>query len=186
MLTQRRRLWIVQSASMARFAAALVFAALAFQPIPVAYVMGCYVFAMASDLVDGFLARRLDAATYFGRVVDLVSDKSLTIVSLMYAAARGISLLPLAAIGAREVAVIGLRLVTVRQTELLTTSRLFGGVMAFVLWANTLFLILTGTGSRRLIAIQVIYWACAFVVAINLVLRLVSARGRIKESLGIE
>ena len=53
---------------------------------------------MCTDLIDGYLARRLEAETYLGKVVDLISDKSMTIVSLLYAAARGISIFPLALI----------------------------------------------------------------------------------------
>ena len=71
----------MQSISLSRLLGALVFASLAFQNVPLWLVAAIYILAMCSDLLDGFLARRLAAISYFGKVLDLVSDKSLTIVS---------------------------------------------------------------------------------------------------------
>lgn len=94
---------MVDLISLARLVAALVFTLLAFQRVPLALLVSLYGMAIGSDLIDGYLARRLNAETYFGKVLDLVSDKSLTIVSLLYAAARGIPIFPLALIAAREI-----------------------------------------------------------------------------------
>jgi phosphatidylglycerophosphate synthase len=96
-----------------RLVAGLLFASLAFQGVPLGLLAMLYLGAMLSDLLDGLLARRLHVESFVGRILDLVSDKSLTIVSLLYAAARGISMLPLAMIATREIIMIGLRLVTV-------------------------------------------------------------------------
>src|SRR5207245_1353451 len=106
-------IWLVESLSLSRLIAALLFAAVVFQSIPVAVPASLYIFAMCSDLLDGYLARKFEAETYFGKVLDLVSDKSMTIVSLLYAAERGVALLPLALIGTREVIMIGARLIVV-------------------------------------------------------------------------
>ena len=103
----------VQAISLSRLAAGIVFAALAFQLIPVEFIAALYLVAVARDLPDGSLARRFEAQTHFGKVADLVSDKSLTIVSLLYAAARGIDLLPLSLVATREVKMIGMRLVMI-------------------------------------------------------------------------
>jgi phosphatidylglycerophosphate synthase len=177
------RLWFVESLSFSRLAAALLFSALVFQDIHVAIPATLYLFAMCSDLIDGYLARRLNAETYFGKVLDLVSDKSLTIVSLLYAAARGINLIPLAFIGTREIIMLRARLIVVDGTQLFPTNRLLGGVLWLLLWGNTLFLVLGGASSDRVRTANVVYWGCALVFAFNLLVRVYVSVPRIKDSL---
>ena len=185
MLLPATRLWFVSSLSLSRLLAALLFSSLAFQNAPVVLVASLYLFAMSSDLVDGYLARRLKAGTYFGRVLDLVSDKSLTIVSLLYAAARGIDLAPLALIATRDLIMIGMRIIIVDRTQLLPTSRTLGGLMSLLLWGNTLLLVLKHSNTRLQVA-NSIYWACALVFCWNLVVRLYRSRERITRALAAE
>ena len=177
------RVCFVQSVSVLRLFATLLFASLAFQNLPLRLLACIYGFAMCSDLVDGFLARRLNMESYAGKVIDLVSDKSLTVVSLLYAAERGIYILPLALIAMREMVVIGLRLITVDGTQLLPTSRVFGGVMAFLIWSNTMYLLFVPNDSNRLQTVKHIYYGCALIVIVNLVVRIYVSRGRIMASI---
>jgi phosphatidylglycerophosphate synthase len=177
------RLWLVESLSLSRLAAALLFSALVFQDIHVAIPGALYFFAMCSDLIDGYFARRLNAETYFGKVLDLVSDKSLTIVSLLYAAARGINLMPLALIGIREIIMIGARLIVVDGTQLFPTNRLLGGVLWLLLWGNTLFLVLGGASTDRVRTANVVYWGCASLFTFNLLGRIYVSVPRIKDAL---
>jgi hypothetical protein len=116
-------------------------------------------------------------------VLDLVSDKSLTIVSLLYAAERGINLMPLALIGTREIIMIGARLIVVDGTQLFPTNRLLGGVLWLLLWGNTLFLVLGGANTDRVRTANVVYWACALLFAFNLLVRVYVSVPRIKDSL---
>ena|SRR5438270_433915 len=170
----RRRtatIWLIESLSLSRLLAALLFASLAFQNISVAFVSALYIFAMCTDLIDGYLARRLEADTYFGKVVDLVSDKSMTVVSLLYAAARGVSVFPLALIAVREIIMIGARIIIVEDRQLLPTNKTLGGLFALLLWGNTLFLVLT-TDTRLVEIISKIYWACAVILTLNLLVRI--------------
>jgi phosphatidylglycerophosphate synthase len=176
-------IWLVESISLSRLLATLLFASLAFQDIPLLLVSGLYVFAMCTDLIDGYLARRLKADTYFGKIVDLVSDKSMTIISLLYAAARGINVLPLALIATREVIMIGARIIVVEGRQLLPTNKVLGGVFALLLWGNTLFLILAARDTYRLKIANTIYWGCAIFVSLNLIARLYVSAPRIKASL---
>jgi CDP-diacylglycerol--glycerol-3-phosphate 3-phosphatidyltransferase len=169
--------------SLLRPFAALLFASVAFQRAPLALVLSLYGIAMGSDLVDGFLARRFRATSYFGTVLDLVSDKSLTVVSLLYAAARGINILPLSLIATREIVMIGMRLITVNGTALFQTNRAFGGVMALALWGNTLLLILVGTGHFLLRLIGTVYWGCALALMMNMIARLLASRQRLRAAL---
>lgn len=171
-------IWLVQSVSLSRLLAALLFASLAFQQVPLWVLAWIYGFAMCSDLADGFLARRLRTGTYAGKVIDLVSDKSLTIVSLLYAAERGMDLLPLAVIATREIIMIGFRSIVVNETQLLPTSKAFGGLMALVLWTNTLFLVFQAE-TEWLETVNRVYWGCALVFFANLLIRIFRSRQRI-------
>jgi phosphatidylglycerophosphate synthase len=116
-------------------------------------------------------------------VFDLVSDKSLTIVSLLYAAERGIYFLPLALIAIREIIVVGLRLIVVDGTQLLPTSRVFEGVMALLLWGNTMFLVFMPKNSDWIQTVNYIYFGCALVFAANLTVRICMSRQRIMASI---
>lgn len=138
---------------------------------------------MASDVIDGYLARRFNAETYFGKVVDLISDKSLTMVSLLYAAARGIDIVPLALIATREIITLGARRIIVEGTELLPTNKILGGIMWFLVWGNTLFLIFAGKDRALIRIATVIYWGCAIALALNLIARIYISARRIRISL---
>jgi phosphatidylglycerophosphate synthase len=143
-----------------------------------ALIAGIYVAAALSDVLDGLIARRLGSQGYFGTVIDLVSDKSLTIVSVLYAAVRGEPLVPLALIAVREIVVLGLRLVIVDESQLLPTSRIFGGVLAAVIWGNTLALVLDSRGAYMK-ATAAVYWIAAALFSINLAGRVSMSRRRI-------
>jgi len=182
MLRLATKMWLASSLSLARLFAALIFASLAFQNVPVVVLAGLYGLAMTSDLLDGRLARKLHAESHFGKVLDLVSDKSLTIVSLLYAAERGVSLLPLALVAAREVIMIGARTLLVRGKSVFPTSRIFGGLMAFALWGNTLFLVLAGSDAELIRIANLVYWVCAGVFVLNVIRRVMVSIHRIKTS----
>lgn len=173
------RAWLVEGLTISRLLAALVFACIAFQTIPAGLKASLYGLAMLSDLIDGFLARRMKLRTHLGQVLDLISDKSLTIVSLLYAAALGVSIAPLALIGAREILMIGARLVVVNGEQLLPTNRAFGGTMAAALWLTTLALILAHDIEAVRNRVVVSYWAVAAVFLVNAVLRISSSARRI-------
>src|SRR5882724_10149688 len=111
--THALKVWLVQSISIFRILAVLVFVGLATNSTSRTLLTILYVFALISDLIDGYLARLLHVPSHFGRVMDLVADKSLAVVSLLYAAERGMPLLPLALIAARDIIMIGMRLVIV-------------------------------------------------------------------------
>ena len=177
------RLWLVESFSLSRLTAGLLFSALAFQSVRIEIPTALYLFAMCSDVIDGYMARRLESETYFGKVLDLVSDKSLTIVSLLYAAARGINLIPLSLIATREIIMIGARLITIDAIPLLPTNRRLGGILWLLLWGNTLFLFVEGTTRARVNTSNVIYWAIAIALVVNLVVRVYVSGPRIRASL---
>ncbi len=181
-----KRLWAVQSLSLLRLASALLFTCLAFQRVPLWIPATLFAVGMVTDLVDGALARRFHASTFFGKILDLVGDKSLTVVSLLYAAERGVSLLPLGIIAIREMISLGMRSITVGGSQLLPTSRWFGGVMAGLLWGATLALVLTGSNRPAPTYIDNLFAGYAGIFAVNLIGRLWRAKERIRASLSVE
>ncbi|HEX3665640.1 MAG TPA: CDP-diacylglycerol--glycerol-3-phosphate 3-phosphatidyltransferase [Rhizomicrobium sp.] len=76
-----------------------------------AFVIFCV--AGISDILDGFAARKLQASSEFGRMLDPIADKILVGIALMMLVARhvvsGIELVPALVILAREILVSGLR-----------------------------------------------------------------------------
>lgn len=82
------------------------------------YLLAAIVFALAAltDLLDGYLARRDNLVTNFGKFADPVADKILALSVMVALLARG--LYPwwaVCIVVARELAVDGLRLVSVEQ-----------------------------------------------------------------------
>jgi phosphatidylglycerophosphate synthase len=180
------RVWLVQAFSIARLCTTILFVALASTHSSVFLLFCLYAFAIVTDVIDGYLSRRLKAESYLGKVTDLVADKSLTIVSLIYAASRGIDILPVALIASRDIIMIGMRLVTVDGAQLLPTNRTFGGIMAVLVWGNTLFLICAKAEDHLLQVANGIYWTCAMIFLANLLARLYASGPRIKAaSMGV-
>lgn len=176
--TQTLKVCLVQSISIFRIVAVFVFVGLATNTTSRTLLTILYAFALISDLIDGYLARLFHVTSHFGRVMDLVADKSLAVVSLLYAAERGMPLLPLALIVARDVITLGMRLVIVDGKQLLPTNRVFGGLMACLLGANTLILLHTESdGLLRTASLG--YWCLAVIFTANLLTRFYVSRERI-------
>lgn len=70
--------------------------------------LGIFAFAGLSDAADGFLAKRFNLATRFGRFLDPAADKLLMLASFVALAALHVTPLWLAALViARDVAIVG-------------------------------------------------------------------------------
>lgn len=171
--------WLAVSVSLARFAAAVGFASVAFQaPAPVlSAILGL---AIVSDIADGALARHLRTSSYAGRVFDLIGDKTLSVITLLYAAARGAPLAALGILAGREVFSLGARLLEVDGSSLLSTNRLFGGVLSALTWGAALLLVNESSVTPM---ISAVYWTAAGLAASNLTLRLYRSRGRIRATI---
>jgi CDP-diacylglycerol--glycerol-3-phosphate 3-phosphatidyltransferase len=72
-----------------------------------------FIIAALTDWLDGYLARRLDAFSPWGRMLDPIADKLLVAAALLLLVATGTiggwGILPVLAILLREIAVSGLR-----------------------------------------------------------------------------
>ena len=72
--------------------------------------------AMATDQVDGWLARRRNQTSAFGSLLDPIADKVLVLAALVMLIAEGVApAWMVAAIVAREIAVSGLRLAALER-----------------------------------------------------------------------
>ena len=72
--------------------------------------------AMATDQVDGWLARRWDQTSAFGSLLDPIADKVLVMAALVMLIAEGVApAWMVAAIVARELLVSGLRLAAIEK-----------------------------------------------------------------------
>ena len=84
--------------------------------------------AAATDLLDGYVARRRQEETAMGRVLDPIADKMLTTTALIVLVANGtlagVMLIPVLAIAMRELWVAGLREGLVEQGGELPVSPL--------------------------------------------------------------
>lgn len=168
----RRRLpalLLVHGITASRLGTAILLAAISHRvggPI----ILSLYIFALSTDWVDGYLARKFDVASEFGHVFDLIADKSLVAVSLLYAASLGIEILPLALIGLRDLIMLGMRALGDPKGSLLPTSRRFGALLLCGVVALTVTSALYTHPEVRQVCLF-LYWTLATVASINIVWR---------------
>jgi cardiolipin synthase len=101
--------------TIARVALVPLFVAAFFLPgdagLLLAFVL--FVIAGATDAVDGFVARRYEAETEFGKMLDPIADKMMVSAALLMLVAagivKGVHLIPALIILCREILVSGLR-----------------------------------------------------------------------------
>jgi CDP-diacylglycerol--glycerol-3-phosphate 3-phosphatidyltransferase len=110
-----------------------------------------FVVAMATDQVDGWLARRRNQTSAFGSLLDPIADKVLVMAALVMLVAEGVA--PgwmVAAIVARELLVSGLRLAAIERGVVIAARDLgklktwaqavavaVGGMAAAGAWSDT-------------------------------------------------
>lgn len=113
-----------------------------------------FILAALTDLVDGYIARRDQLVTNFGKFADPVADKILALTVMIALLSRG--MYPwwgVAIVAARELAVDGLRLVAVEQGQVIaagklgklkTNAQFFSiiSAMLFLPWGITLALVI--------------------------------------------
>ena len=84
-----------------------------------------FILASATDLLDGYVARKMKLVTRFGKLLDPIADKLLVIsaVILLVAFHRVPAILAILLIG-REMAITGLRVIAIDQGILIPAERL--------------------------------------------------------------
>lgn len=113
--------------SLVRIALIPVMVVLMYPNTPVCNLLGAAVFGIAAftDFLDGYIARKQKIVTDFGKFVDPVADKLLTLSAFIMLIHQG--LMPAAyviVILARELAVDGLRMVAVTSGQVIAASKL--------------------------------------------------------------
>ncbi len=139
------------------------------------YLAAGIVFAVASftDFLDGYLARKWNLVTDFGKFADPLADKLLTTVALLYMMRDGVcSLWVVAIILAREFAVAGVRMVAASSNKVIAAN-MWGKVKTVLQMVTVLFYYFAtafaGSTSIGLIFMitQVLCWAVAVVTLLS-------------------
>jgi len=114
-MTRARLLQTPNLLTLARIALVPFFVAAFWLPVPTLFWVTFALFALASltDWIDGWLARRNDLVTEFGRFLDPVADKILVAAALVMLVASGrlseVSVVAVIILLVRELAISGLR-----------------------------------------------------------------------------
>lgn len=109
---------IPNAISLSRIAAIPLFAAFLLLPGEQNRIIATVIFSVLvlSDAVDGYLARRLNAVSDFGKYLDPLADKVLVITALLgLIELKAVSSIPVMIIAAREFSVTAFRLEAVRK-----------------------------------------------------------------------
>ena len=162
--------------TIARFGAVPVFAWLYLRADDgPAWGAGIFVAAAAlTDQIDGFLARRWDVRSAFGKVADPLADRLMigTAVVLLWGTGR-IPLVPALVVLGRDLTlVLGYRLLAPRGLELEVSF--LGKLATWILYAALCFVVVTAEGTTWPLVLLWIGVALAVAAAVQYVLR---ARG---------
>ena len=110
--------------------------------------LGVFIFASATDKLDGYIARKMNQITNLGKLLDPLADKLLISVALIMMVQSGMvaTWIP-AAIIAREFVITGLRMVASEQGIALSADRL--GKLKMVLQVTAIAAVLLDTARLR-------------------------------------
>ena len=138
----RINLIVIQCITLSRAFAGIFFIVTALIDDLHIYALIFFIYACLTDLIDGFLAKRLDCTTKLGGILDLFSDKYLTIISSCYAIARGLPVIPCCLIILRETFLLSLRAIYIEGKPLFPPQRTLGAIIVIPIWGGTAILLL--------------------------------------------
>lgn len=117
----------VQLMTSIRVVSAIIFSAIV--PIPAYQVAAllCYLVGLLTDAIDGFAARHLQVSSPAGGAYDGFADKAMTVVSALYGAALGASLIACALVLLRDLFVLSFRAIA-GERVVMPPSRLTGSI----------------------------------------------------------
>ena len=142
------------------------------------YLIAGFIFAVASftDFLDGYLARKWNMVTDFGKFADPLADKLLTTVAFIYMMRDGVcSPVVLCIILAREFAVSGLRMVAAGAKDGRVIAANMWGKVKTVLQMLTIIFYFFGvafTANHVVLCADVLmisYWLCWLVAIVTAV-----------------
>jgi CDP-diacylglycerol--glycerol-3-phosphate 3-phosphatidyltransferase len=132
-----------------------------------------FVVAMATDQVDGWLARRWDQTSAFGSLLDPIADKVLVMAALVMLVAEGVApAWMVAAIVARELLVSGLRLAAIER-GIVIAARDLGKLKT---WAQAVAVTIGGLAAAGAWSTDIAWWALLVAVVLTWVSGLDYAR----------
>lgn len=115
-----------------------------------------FVVAMATDQIDGWLARRWNQTSAFGSLLDPIADKILVMAALVMLIAEGVApAWMVAAIVAREFLVSGLRLAAIEKGVVIA-ARDLGKLKT---WAQALAVAIGGMAAAGAWSDDIAWWA---------------------------
>lgn len=120
--------WAVQSLSIARVL--LTFGFVVLCPFPSLWPIAAslYLGALLTDFFDGRLARSKKVTSQMGAALDIFGDRYFFVISCLYVAVRGVSLIPLGIILLRELYSVALKMVQLNGEGVMVQNRIMGGV----------------------------------------------------------
>lgn len=97
------------------------------------WALGAFLLASATDMLDGFLARRMQCITDFGKLMDPLADKfmvigALTVIVYRYDMLRPVFIWALLVVVFRELAVTSLRLVASTSGGVVVPANMLGKI----------------------------------------------------------
>ena len=129
--------------------------------------------AMATDQVDGWLARRWDQTSAFGSLLDPIADKVLVLAALVMLIGEGVApAWMVAAIVAREIAVSGLRLAALERGVVMG-ARDLGKLKT---WVQSAAAVVAGLQAAGAWDVDVAWWALLAAPLLTWITGLVYAR----------
>jgi phosphatidylglycerophosphate synthase len=181
--SNRTNLIIVQAITLSRAIIAISFITIALIPSYKNVAVMLFVLGGCTDLIDGYLARRLSVVTKTGGIFDLFSDKYFTIICIAYAVARNAPILPCAIAIFREVFLLSVRSITVEGEQIFPPQRRLGGLTIFPIWMATLILLLYPEHiSFPWWIFQLFYWIIGVICLCNLIYKIKSNWKELLES----
>ncbi len=153
---------------------------------PLMYALAGAVFALASltDFLDGYLARKNNLVTDFGKFADPLADKMLTTAALIYMVVDGVcSPVVLAAVLFREFAVAGIRMLAAAGQKVIAAN-LWGKIKTVAQMLTILFYYFAAAlaGPTEIGLVQLITQVLCWTVA---VLTILSGVIYIKDNLAV-
>jgi phosphatidylglycerophosphate synthase len=180
----RRAVWIVHVVSISRVIAGFGFVSTAAAEGYSRVAAVLYVYAVLSDLLDGFLARRLRLRSEFGAALDIVRDRYLTVISTLFFVWLRLPILPCCLLLGRDIILSGLRVVRVGERPLLAVERPVGIVTAAPIKVLTVTLLLVSSDviTGYFMGFAAAVWILAGWYTVSLCVSLWRDRERLREA----
>jgi phosphatidylglycerophosphate synthase len=175
---------LVQLVTLTRIAGAVVFAAVAITDAYHRIALIVYLCTLATDLLDGRLARMLGVTTELGAAFDGVADKYVAVAATLFLAALGLPLVACCLILLRDVVVQGLRTVHLEGLQLFAPNRRLGGISGLPIRVLTLYVLVNqATIKDHLSILSFGVWSVACASLLSLIYSIYRERLRISEIL---